>query len=224
MYQHGKDSMLKAIIFDLDGTLVDTLPDVTVIMNSVLRDHGFPLHSMQEYRTYMGWGSREMSRRSLPAEARTEANIRVVDEEMRELYGACDNALSRAYPGVADALSGLSKRSLLLAVLSNKPDRLAALVVRKFFPDIPFARVRGARDGVPHKPDPTGALSLARELGVQGAECLFVGDSDVDMLTAKNAGMVPAAVSWGYRDVSELKAAGAVHILSSLNDLAPLLD
>jgi phosphoglycolate phosphatase len=215
--------MPKAILFDLDGTLVDTLADVTAIMNSILKDRGFPLRTSEEMRLFMGWGAREMARLSLPEEAQTDETIRTVDVALRAKYAASNNALSHAYPGVRELLQGLTKLGISVAVLSNKPDKLARVVVRKFFPDVSFALIRGNFEGVPCKPDPTAALAIAQEIGVKPAECFFVGDSDVDMQTGINAGMKPIGVSWGYRSVDQLRTAGAEHILKTAADLLPLL-
>jgi len=216
--------MRKAILFDLDGTLVDTLPDVTAVMNMVLAEQGFPPHTAEEVRCFMGWGSRELSRLSLPLKARTEMYIIATDEGMKKRYAADPVAHSKPYPGLTEALIALSGRGVSLTVLSNKPDPLVHLVMDNLFPEIHFAIVYGAREGVPHKPDPAAALAIAQKLSMAPEDCLFVGDSDVDMQTALNAGMAPIAVSWGYRDVDELRAAGAVGVLDRPADLLNLLN
>ena len=216
--------MRKAVLFDLDGTLVDTIPDIAAVMNAVLEELGFPPHPQKEYLAFVGWGSRELSRLSLPESARTEENIRAADRGMKTLYAKNPVARSRPYPGIKDALGALNRHGIGLAVLSNKPDELTQAVIEKLFPDIPFAVVRGGRDGVPNKPDPTSALAIARELSVDPQDCFFVGDSDVDMRTAVNARMIPTAVSWGYRGVDELKAAGAARVLMRPEELLGLMD
>lgn len=214
--------MSKALIFDLDGTLVDTLEDITFCMNAVLSNLGFPSHSAKEYRAWVGWGSRELCRLSLPEESRTEDRIRTVDADLKKVYAADPVARSRPYPGIPEALQSLADRGVRLSVLSNKPDDITRLVLERLFPTIRFFRAFGARDGVPHKPDPAAALAIARDLAQAPGDCLFVGDSDVDMETAVRAGMVPIAVSWGYRDVGKLRAAGAARVLDKPSDLPAL--
>jgi len=216
--------MRKAILFDLDGTLVDTLPDIAAIMNAVLAEQGFPIRATEDYRGFLGWGSRELSRRSLPPQARTEMYIAATDAGMRKRYAAEPVRHSRPYPGVTETLQALNGRGFDLAVLSNKPDPLVRLVLERLFPGIPFAVMYGAREGVPHKPDPAAALAIARKLAAEPEDCLFVGDSEVDMQTALNAGMTAVAVSWGYRDAAALRDAGASHILDRPADLLDLLN
>ncbi len=214
--------MKKAVLFDLDGTLVDSLPDIAAVMNAVLGDLGFPGHAPEEYKAFVGWGSRELARLALPERERTEERISAAEADMKRRYEAEPVARSRPYPGIPQALAALKRRGYSLAVLSNKPDAIVRPVVRMLFPGIRFSFVSGARDGVPHKPDPSAALEAARALGAESADCFFVGDSDVDMRTARNAGMVPVGVSWGYRGVEELKAAGASRVLDRPEDLAGL--
>ncbi|HAP43554.1 MAG TPA: phosphoglycolate phosphatase [Spirochaetaceae bacterium] len=213
---------MKACIFDLDGTLVDTLADIAAFVNPILLEHGWPEHPLPDYRYLVGRGFRALLKAAIPADA-------VVDFEQLylqslERYKATGVASSQPYPGVGQVLAGLEQRRLALAVVTNKPDLIAKAVVAQTFPANRFVLVRGAIDGRPIKPDPAGALAAAAAAGVCASECAFIGDSDVDMLTARAAGMVALGAAWGFRSAAELLAAGSQAILEDIRDLPAWLD
>ncbi|MBK8480716.1 MAG: HAD family hydrolase [Proteobacteria bacterium] len=189
----------RAVIFDLDGTLVDSLADISTAMNGALAELGLPVHPAAAYRHFIGDGVEPMALRALPPERRDTASLSACVALWRRRYGDCLLEQTRPYPGVSALIDALSARGLRLAVLSNKADDLTLRIVAALFPGAPFAEVRGAREGVPKKPDPTAALAIAETLGVPPTRCLYVGDTAIDLDTARAARMVPVGVLWGFR-------------------------
>ena len=201
-----------AVIFDLDGTLINSLDDLADCANSVLEEKGFAAHPADAYRYFVGEGMETLIRRAAPAGTDDECLRRLVGR-MRECYGRGWAEKTRPYEGVVSMLQALSALSLPLAVLSNKPDDLTKATVRHFFPEIAFAEILGSPPGGRAKPDPALALGLAAAFGVRPEQVLFVGDSRTDMATATAAGMFPAGVLWGFRPAEELLAHGAKMLL-----------
>lgn len=211
-------------IFDLDGTLLDSLRDVADSMNRALLRNGFSAHPVDAYRTFIGNGVKVLAQRVLPADRRHDQDLarRLVREMEREYEGHwADN--SRPYAGIAGMLDGLSARGVRLAILSNKADRFTRLVAERFFSAWLFDPVIGARDGAPHKPDPEAALQIARAWRVPAGEVLYAGDSDADMLTGRGAGMYTVGVLWGFRGREELERNGAHVTVEQPADLLALL-
>ena len=217
---------MKAFMFDLDGTLVDTLADIAAACNLLLEAHGWPQHPVEEYRRMVGNGFRTLIRRAVPPEAADgpDMDLERLAEEGRELYARRLHDAAKPYPGMTEALRELEKRGFLLAVLSNKPDEMTQAMIPRQFPGIAFAQICGGRNDVPLKPDPAGALRLLRRMGVAPEECFYVGDSDVDMKTAKAAGMTPVGVAWGFRGEEEVIAAGATYLARAAGDLLLLAE
>lgn len=210
----------QAVIFDLDGTLADTLGDLGGAVNAVLAAHGFPEHPLSDLRSMVGRGFAAMMRQALPLEAsQNEGLFEVLLAEAIELYSRRALDTSRPYPGIPELLSALRHKNILLAVLSNKPDAIAKAMVAGLFPDTAFIAAWGNREGMPRKPDPAAALAIAELSGLPPRSWAFVGDSGVDMKTGKAGGMLPLGASWGYRTVEELKENGAAGILASPADL-----
>ena len=209
----------KAVIFDLDGTLLDTLADIADSMNEVLARHGFPAHSYDAYRTMIGAGLDVLARRSVPEARRDDEIVTSVVADMRKEYERRWSFTSRPYPGVPEMLSLLTERGIPFSVLSNKLDSFAKLMVRTLLSDWNFFEVRGLVQGLPRKPDPHIALEMVKALGLSSDQVVFVGDSDIDMETAVRAGMTPVGVLWGYQAPERLISAGASTLLSSPRDL-----
>ncbi len=214
---------IDALIFDLDGTLADSLADIGTAMNEALVHHGFRPHELAAYNHFVGEGAEHLVRTALKAGGGDDAHFPAVLATFRERYGAQGHARSLPYPGIEDMLAQLVKRGVKLAVLSNKRDEFTKQLVAQRFGAIPFVDVRGERDGVPRKPDPTAALELALALNVLPAHIGFMGDTKYDVLTARAAGMQPIGVLWGFRDEAELTAAGAKVLLKHPGELIPLL-
>ena len=213
-----------AVIFDLDGTLLDTLADIADAMNAALEKMGFPAHDTAAYRYLTGDGARVMAERSHPAAARDPLTVESCIREFRSEYDRRWGTKTRPYPGIPELLSELSRRGLEFSVLSNKLEEFVRRAVRDFFPGFKFSPVLGAKPGLPPKPDPAGALDIARELGVAPARIVYLGDTGVDMLTAVRAGMFPVGALWGFRDEKELRENGARAVINSPRELLRYVD
>ena len=203
---------MKAVFFDLDGTLIDSLEDLAGAVNTVLAGAGYAEHPVDAYKYFIGDGMETLLRRAVPSDIDDSAYLGLVDV-LREEYARSWAGKTRLYPGIASMLSGLEEKGIKLAILSNKPHEFALVTVEHFFPDTPFAVVQGSPRGSKAKPDPALALSMARSLGLEPAEVLFMGDSGTDMKTAVAAGMLPVGVLWGFRTAEELTAHGARALL-----------
>ncbi|MCC8166356.1 MAG: HAD family hydrolase [Planctomycetes bacterium] len=214
---------VRAAIFDLDGTLLDTLDDLADAMNAVLRRLGFPEHPVDSYRYFVGTGLVNLAKKAVPA-GTPEDVAATVPGLLKEAYSANWSAKTRPYPGIPELLDELRRRGIPLAILSNKPDAFTQVMARHYFPDGTFAAVRGLTDDVPRKPDPAGALIIADHLGVRPDECLYLGDTDTDMATGLAAGMATIGVTWGFRPVAELVGAGAMKIINHPSEIVALVD
>lgn len=203
--------MFKAVIFDLDGTLTNTLQDIANAMNRALRLLGLMEYPTDAYRYMVGNGAKKLAERAVGSRQELAAEAL---ELYQGYYEKHTHDTTRPYDGIPELLEALAARGLQLCVLSNKPHADTQGVIRYFFPGVHWAVVRGQMEGVPVKPDPAGALAIARELNIQPGECLYLGDTSVDMLTATRAGMWAVGVLWGFRDEKELRDSGAKLILS----------
>jgi phosphoglycolate phosphatase len=207
----------RAVVFDLDGTLADSLGDIGGAMNEALADRGLPVHPMEAYRHFVGEGVEQLAARAAPMLAAPDVARLVVEYRLR--YGARIDAETRPYQGITAMLDALTAARFPLAVLSNKREDFTVELVRRLFGRWSFVEVRGERAGVPRKPDPTAALEIVRSLGVAPAECAFVGDTRIDIQTAVAARMLPVGVLWGFRGREELLAAGAKRLLAHPREL-----
>lgn len=207
----------RGLIFDLDGTLVDSLADIGEAMNVTLRAHGLAEHPLPAYSRMVGEGIEKLVQRALPAACPLPFPALV--DEYRAAYRALDHRHTQIYPGIEALLERLTALGVPLAVLSNKRDDFTRDLVKKRLGRFPFQDVRGERAGVPRKPDPTAALELAAALDVAPARIGFVGDTPIDMNTARNAGMTGIGVLWGFRSRDELVAAGAKHLIATPGEL-----
>ncbi|MGD9330978.1 MAG: HAD family hydrolase [Desulfobacterales bacterium] len=204
---------IKAIVFDLDGTLLDTLADLADAANRTLTRAGWPPHDRDAYRRFIGDGSRALITRAMPAAHRTPERITQVLAQFKADYGRHWKTATRPYPGIQDLLGELTRRRIPQAVVTNKPQPFAEQCLREFLADTPFQIIRGQRQDGPLKPHPRPALEAATQMKVAAQDCLLLGDSDVDMQTARAAGMLPVGAAWGFRTVDELVHAGAAHII-----------
>ncbi len=202
------------VIFDLDGTLLDTLEDIADSLNRVLERKGLPPHPVKAYRYFVGSGAEELVYRTLPPSQRSRTVLRECVEAFRREYRKSWNRKTRPYDGIPELLDALAERGIAMAILSNKPQEFAELSVREYFPDRHFGLVAGEREGVPVKPDPAGALEIARNAGVAPGKFVFLGDSGIDMETAVGAGMFPLGALWGFRPEKELREHGAADTVS----------
>ncbi|KAA6232694.1 HAD family hydrolase [Chlorobium phaeovibrioides] len=214
----------KAVIFDMDGTLLDTLEDIATTLNTVLAAHGYPVHSIEACRYLVGSGMRELIRKALPKGEATPERTETLRGELLEAYGKHWNVLSHPYEGIADLLDGLEKRGIPKAILSNKADHFTKLCAEHLLEKWNFDVVMGHHEGIQHKPEPEGALLIAGQLGADPSEILYVGDTGIDMLTATRAGMYPAGVLWGFRPESELLEFGARSLARHPSELLELLE
>ena len=212
----------KAVLFDLDGTLLDTLADLADSTNRALRRFGFAVHPVEAYKTLVGDGAEMLVRRAAGAGISDELAGRIL-AGMREEYAKRWAEKTRPYEGVGEMLDALAQRHVPMAVLSNKPYEFTRLCVAELLPHWRFAAVRGADANTPLKPDPTAALEIAGQFGVDPGEFLYVGDTDTDMKTACAAGMFPVGVTWGFRSAEELKATGAASLIDRPVQLLDLL-
>tara|TARA_B100000614_G_scaffold127235_1_gene113515 strand:+ start:267 stop:971 length:705 start_codon:yes stop_codon:yes gene_type:complete len=221
--------MPDAVIFDLDGTLLDTRADITAALNAALVEHGFPAATDDEVETRVGWGLSRLVEQSLPAEHADDRElIARVAESTRRAYRARPVGETVPYPGIVELLEDLAAAGVPMAVLSNKPDDLVQPIVAQLLDPVVrnaspgglgFAVILGQRDGEPRKPDPTTTLRTIERLGTDPAATVFVGDSEVDVETALSAGCVPVGVAWGYRDAAAIRTAGARHLCYSIEEL-----
>jgi len=214
----------RAVTMDLDGTLLDTLEDLADSMNSALRDFGFPVHELAEYRQFVGEGMENLVRRSLPSPAAADPHVvSRCFELMRRAYDHNWNAKTRPYPGIPELLDSLTALGLKMAVLSNKPDEFTQKAVAGLLSAWRFEAVIGDRPPMPRKPDPFAALEIANRLGVEPGRFLYLGDTAIDMKTANAAGMYAVGVLWGFRDAEELISSGAKKLIAKPADLLELL-
>jgi len=199
----------KAAIFDLDGTLLDTLQDLADAMNQVLESQGCTIHETEKYKYYLGNGAYNLVKRSLPADKREESYIKYCQALFKEEYGKRWANTTKPYEGIAELLDRFTALSYKLAVLSNKPHEFTILMVKSLLSRWNFDAIFGEREGVPRKPDPAGAFEISELFGISTNEFLYFGDSGTDMATAKAAGMFAVGVLWGFRSADELLENGA---------------
>ena len=214
----------KAVLFDLDGTLLDTLKDIGNAANRVLAGKGFPPHALDAYRYFVGDGTAMLINRALPEEKRNDDVIRACLTEFLEDYGRNWNVKTLPYEGIPEILDALNDRGLKMAILSNKPHEFTKQCATELLSNWNFDVVIGQRNGVPPKPDPAGALEVAKRLNIPPADFLYIGDSGVDMKTAVVSGMFPVGVLWGFRSMEELKDNGSLALVDRPSEILSLLD
>jgi phosphoglycolate phosphatase len=215
--------MTRLVIFDLDGTLLDTIEDLGTSTNYALALHGFPTHSIDAYRFFVGNGMTKLIERALPETARDESTIIRVKSDFMRYYAAHAEAKTKPYPGIPELLHKLNEQNIALAVASNKVHAATVRLIGHFFPEIHFSVVLGQRENFPIKPDPAIVSQILHQTGVSREEALYVGDSGVDVRTAINAGVPAVAVLWGFRPKSELEEKGATCFASHPSDIISLI-
>lgn len=203
------------IIFDVDGTLLNTIDDLANSMNSVLKKHGFPEHTTEKYKYFVGSGMEKLARRALPKEEINEKMIMIYLEELKDEYSKRWNEFTRPYERIKELLDNLDALGIQMSVLSNKPHQFTKIVIDKFFGLDRFGFVLGARVGIPKKPDPYSALEISRLSGIPASNYIYLGDSGVDMKTASVSGMYAVGATWGFREDEELLENGAKTIIKS---------
>ncbi len=212
----------KAVIFDLDGTLLDTLEDLADSMNSVLEIMGFTQHTINDYKVFVGKGLLNLVTQALPPESRTEENINSSFTRMLKVYGSRWDVKTHPYKGIEELLDELTARKISIAILSNKVNAITQSIVEKYFGRWKFEAVFGERDGVPRKPDPAALFEIAEIMKIRNNEILCLGDSGSDITAAINAGMYPVGALWGFRTAGELLANGAAKVISEPGELVKL--
>ena len=228
-----KNSILKykGVIFDLDGTLLDSLSGIANAMNGLLEQMGYPPHPQDSYRKFVGDGIKMLIKRAMPTEwydsfPNNELRENIIDgeitglvKEFRDFYAVTWPRDTKPFDGIKELLNDLTETGIKMAVLSNKADDLTKPMVMEFLPDQHFEMVLGGRPGIPRKPDPTAVTEIIDTLELLQDEIIFIGDSDIDMRTAVNANLTAVGVSWGLRDREELLENGAVFMLDTPSEL-----
>lgn len=216
--------MKKLVIFDLDGTLLNTIADLAAATNQALKHYGYPTHDVDAYRFFVGNGINKLFERALPETERTEENILKIRSQFVPYYDAHNADLSRPYPGISELLLTLQQKGIMTAVASNKYQAATRKLIAHYFPEINFVEVLGQREGIPAKPDPSIVQDIIAKAGVKNEEVLYVGDSDVDMQTAHHAGVAAVGVAWGFRPRTELEELRPAYIIEKAEELLSLLD
>lgn len=212
----------KGIIFDLDGTLLDTIDDLGNSMNEVLKILKYPTYTRDEYKTKVGGGFKGLALNCLPSDI-DEQTILETTKLFDEIYEKNYISKTKPYDGIMELLNELVSRGVVLAVNSNKRNYYTNILTDKFFSDISFVKAYGEREGIPRKPDPFTALEIIAEMGLNKDEVLYIGDTKTDMLTAKNAGIDSVGVLWGFRDHKELSKYGATYIVEKPEEILEML-
>ena len=215
--------MIKLVIFDLDGTLLDTIADLAASTNYALSQLGYPTHAKDKYHYMVGNGINKLFERALPEDKRDNEEVLKMREIFVGHYENHNSDYSKPYPGIVELLEELKKRKIPMAVASNKYQAGTEKLVKHFFPTIPFIATLGQREGIPVKPNPQIIDDILTIKNIDRDQILYVGDSGVDMQTANNAKLIACGVSWGFRPVEELKEFNAHHIVDQPNEILNLI-
>lgn len=215
---------IKAVIFDLDGTLVDSIEGIAYSLNKVLGERGFPVHSVEKCKSFVGNGFAELVRLAVPEGHRDQEEISRCLSRLRAVYGRHWDYGMRAYDGIEDLLEYLRSHGISFSIDTNKDEGFAKEIARRFFPRFNFFRVAGTTPLVPKKTNPARALGILADLGLSPDQCLYLGDSEVDTVTAKNAGIPHIGAAWGFRGAELLARAGAEIIIHRPMDLTRYLE
>ena len=213
-----------AIIFDMDGTLVDSLSGIAQATNNILKLEGHPIHPIQDYKQFVGYGIDQLLSRALPADFRHQDYIDVVLKKLSAESSCKWRQHSKLYPGIGEMLSHFNDQNIPLAILSNKPHDFTIQFAEHYLSKWHFEEIAGASPNYPRKPAPDRAVKLANQLEIACGSIFFVGDSNIDILTAQAAGMIAVGVSWGFRSVTELRNAGARYIIDTPGELISIVN
>ena len=215
--------MKKLVIFDLDGTLLNTIADLAAATNQALQYYGYPTHETEAYRFFVGNGINKLFERALPEGERTEENVLKIRSQFIPYYDEHNADLSRPYPGISELLKTLQQQGIMIAVASNKYQAATRKLIAHYFPEINLVKVLGQRGGNPASHDASSINEIMTKAGVKQEDILYVGDSNVDMQTAHHAGVTAIGVAWGFRPRTELEALHPAHIIEKAEELLPLL-
>ena len=211
--------MKKLVIFDLDGTLLDTIADLAESANYALKQLGYPTHDVETIRTFVGNGINKLLERALPSHEQTEENVIRMRSHFVPYYDIHNADLSTPYPGIVSLLEDLQAKGILIAVASNKYQKATVKLVKQYFPNIDFIEILGQREGINVKPDPTIVFDILQKADVSKEDILYVGDSGVDMQTAINAGVDAVGVTWGFRPRAELESFQPMGLIDKAEEL-----
>ena len=211
--------MKKLVIFDLDGTLLDTIADLAESANYALKQLGYPTHPVDAIRTFVGNGINKLLERALPAPEQTEENVMRMRSHFVPYYDIHNADLSQPYPGIVSLLEELQAKGIQIAVASNKYQEATVKLVKQYFPTIDFVEILGQREGINVKPDPTIVFDILEKAHVNKEDVLYVGDSGVDMQTAINAGINAVGVTWGFRPRAELESFQPMGLIDKAEEL-----
>ena len=211
--------MKSLLIFDLDGTLLDTVADLAASTNYALKQCGFPVHKASDYKFFIGNGINKLFERVLPEGVKTQDNILLIRLHFLEYYGEHNADLTTPYPGISDMLLHLQETGINLAVASNKYQKGTEKLIEHFFPEIKFISVLGQRENVPTKPDPTIVYDILSIANVEKQLVLYIGDSGVDMHTAQNSGIEAVGVTWGFRPRAEMEEFSPAYIVDNPQEI-----
>ncbi len=211
-----------AFIFDLDGTLIDSLKDISLCANKVLEEFSLPIHPLEDYRYFVGAGALTLVKNCVPKDL-NEEEIKKVLKRFIEVYDKKLQANTNPYEGIMELLSKLHKKGIKIGILSNKPHEFTVKYVEEFFSEFNIEEIHGQKEHIPKKPDPTAAINIAKSFNIPCENIYFVGDTSIDMKTAKSANMKAVGVSWGFRKVEELIKNGADYIVKKPEDILSLI-
>ena len=211
--------MKKLVIFDLDGTLLDTIADLAESANYALKQLGYPTHDVETIRTFVGNGINKLLERALPSHEQTEENVIRMRSHFVPYYDVHNADLSNPYPGIVSLLEDLQAKGIQIAVASNKYQEATVKLVKQYFPNIDFVEILGQREGINVKPDPSIVFDILQKANLSKENVLYVGDSGVDMQTAINAGVDAVGVTWGFRPRAELESFRPMGLIDKAEDL-----
>lgn len=212
--------MKRIVVFDLDGTLLNTIGDLTLSVNYALNSFGWPSHSPDDYKRFAGNGVNKLLERAIPQEEKNETNLLKLRQKFIEHYEKHAVDETEPFPGIPSLLDSLQELGIMIAVASNKYHKATVKVIKHFFPSINFVAIYGAREGVPMKPNPQVVFDILEKANIHDkSEVLYVGDSGVDMQTAVNAGVEACGITWGFRSRSELEEHNPLYIVDKAEEI-----